>query len=676
MTRAILRGVGARDMYDDLKIAALASLDTHQVRQYGAKAANLGALAAIGMAVPPGVALGRDVLANYLRENGIDLRALERTHSMGMVFFESAVKEAQEHQAKIVDALAKGTFPPAIIEKIDEHVMPLTTHPLAVRSSCVVEDAATTSFAGQYATILGVNGRDELLAAIRNCWASQYDGRVLNYAISRRGLPVLVPSMAVLVQQMLNPDHAGVCFTEGPTPRTRHVSVIEAVPGLGEQLVSGTRTPHYFEIDASGLVVNRRLPKNDTSEPPDDEVIRAVALAARRIAAHFGAPQDVEWAVIAGQVYILQARPITVLAPGSKISVVLTTAGPQSSTVVADTEQSEGISLRDDLHEWLLEHIDPTLLRGAAYIVGNQGPSGQWEVEGYQEWNSVSTALIVLLLLDGGVAATTRWLTRNGNSGGPAAALSWLASQVKSDGTWGTDLWDTCRVVKTLLRCGVATGEALLRNAAARVREGILDRPPDKPGTEWFGAGFYAASLEMFVLLDDSDSARRCTDRLLATQAASGDFAADARTNGGHVPSEWHTAQVISALASTADADVRLAIERATTWLHGRQQQDGSWGAPDGPYTHFNTFFTAYAVLALLDSATGDKNAAAKACRWLKQRQVASGSFGDIASSLMAVAALQRHYGPAFSLNVPLSTFMRIQTFLSTTIQRAAERSA
>lgn len=659
-------------MYDDLKIAPLTSLDPQQVRQYGAKAANLGALAAIGMAVPPGVALGRDVLAYFLRENGIDLIALERTHSMGMVFFESAVKDAHEHQVRILDALTNGVFPRSILEKLDQALIPLISHPLAVRSSCVVEDSATTSFAGQYATILGVNGRDDVLKAIRTCWASQYDGRVLKYAISRRGLPVLVPSMAVLIQQMLAPDHAGVCFTEGPTPKTRHVSIVESVPGLGEQLVSGVRTPHNFEIDASGLVVNHRAPKNDTSAPPDDEIIKGVAEAARKIAAHFGKPQDIEWAAIGKEIYLLQARPITVLSGGSKISAVLlpSTSRPGSSGAAQETSgPSDAIALREDLHDWLIEQIDPTLFRGAMSIVGSQSATGGWEVEGNPEWNEVSTARIVSLLVEGGVPASCAWTTQSGFPGGPAAALSWLASRVKADGTWGTDLWDTCQVVRTLLRCGVTADETLIRNAVERVREGLLGQTPESDGQEWFGAGFYAAALQMFTELGDLANATQCTDRLISSQSQSGDFTSAT----GEVPSEWHTAQVISALASSKDGSICQSVDRARAWLLARQQDDGSWGATDGPYQHFKTFFTGYAVLALLDSGEDDRGAVAKACRWLKQRQSLAGSFGDAAFSLMAVAALQRYHGPAFSLSIPIAMFMRIQSYLSASIQAGVQ---
>ena len=667
------------EMYEDVKIVPLSSLDAQQVRQFGAKASNLGELAALGIPVPSGIAIGRDVLAYFLRENGIDLLALERTHSMGMVFFESALKDAQEYQPRIVEALTDGVFPASILERLDKALTELGGPSLAVRSSCVVEDAAATSFAGQYESILDVRGRESVIAAIRKCWASQYDGRVLKYAISRRGLPVLVPSMAILIQKMLAPEYAGVCFTEGPTPRTHHVSVVECVVGMGEQLVSGAKTPHYFEIDSNGLVVKRRIPKGDISLPPDDAVIAEVAQASRRIAAHFGSPQDVEWAVVSAKLHILQARPITVLGTGTRVpTIVLSPESTKRSPEVARRvrSQPEATNLRDDLHDWLIEHIDPTLFRAAVFIVQNQRSNGSWEVEGHAEWNVVSTALIISLLIDGGVPPVSRWVNRSGHVGGPAAATSWLASQVTAEHTWGTDLWDTCQVVLTLLKCGVSSEESLIAGAVAEVRDGLLEHTDGTDKQEWFGAGFYAVALRMFSELGHYDSASACVDRLMGLQAASGDFAGThAGASGSRVPSEWHTSQAISALASVDDPVVQSAVIRAREWLISRQQADGSWGSPEGPYKYFKTFFTAYAVLALLDSAQEDKSALAKACRWLKQQQTAAGAFGDIASSLMATIALQRFHGPAFSLVMPIPMFMRIQEYLATTMQGGVQES-
>jgi Phosphoenolpyruvate synthase/pyruvate phosphate dikinase len=660
-------------MYEDLKIVPLSSLDPQQARQYGAKATNLGELAAIGMAVPSGIAIGRDVLSNFLRENGIDIVALHRTHNLGMVFFESALKEAQEHQARIIEALIEGTFPPNILERLDEALADLHTYPVAVRSSCVVEDAATTSFAGQYDTFLDVSGRDNVIAAIRRCWVSQYDGRVLKYAISRRGLPVLVPSMAVLIQQMLVPEYAGVCFTEGPTPKTRHVSVMECVVGVGEQLVSGSKTPHYFEIDASGLIVNRRTPKGDTSVPPDDTVVSDVAQASRRIAAHFGTPQDVEWAVTEGELYILQARPITVLGGGTRRSTVIRSTRPTTQDSTAPSRfppQPEAMILLDDLHDWLIEQIDPTLYRGAAFIIESQKQNGSWEVDAYPEWNVVTTALIISLLMDGGVPHISRWITREGHIGGPAIAISWLASQAAANDTWGTDLWDTCQVVLTLLRCGVSHEDSVIARAADRVHKNLLDDTYNTNDQEWFGAGFYAVALRMFSTLEQMENAELCVERLLSLQAASGDFAGtNSASVGARVPSEWHTSQAISALAGVKHLNVQKSVTLAQDWLLSRQQADGSWGSPEGPYKYFKTFFTAYAILSFIDSQQHDHSAVAKACRWLKQRQTAAGNFGDVASSLMAIKALQRFHGPAFSLTMPIPMFMRIQTYLSAAVQ-------
>jgi len=130
---------------EGLHILSLDRLNAESVRQFGGKASNLGDLIAAGTDVPPGVAIGKDVLALFLRENGVDLAALERIHSLGMTFLESALSEARDHQARIVGIIQQAPFPAVISEALFACLGNLVEREVAVRSSCVVEDSSSTS---------------------------------------------------------------------------------------------------------------------------------------------------------------------------------------------------------------------------------------------------------------------------------------------------------------------------------------------------------------------------------------------------------------------------------------------------------------------------------------------------------------------------------------------------
>lgn len=196
-----------------MRIVALTDPEARSVRQYGGKIANLAQLTATEVPVPWGLGIGKQVLAQFLRENGIDLEALEQMHNRGMIFLESALTEAQVWLERITETITNGEMPIAIEQAIAAS-LPDPSARFAVRSSCVVEDGSTASFAGQYVTTLDIPGVEEIIRAVRECWSSQYDSRALTYALARRGMPVLVPSMAVTIQEMLAPEFAGVCFTE------------------------------------------------------------------------------------------------------------------------------------------------------------------------------------------------------------------------------------------------------------------------------------------------------------------------------------------------------------------------------------------------------------------------------------------------------------------------------
>jgi pyruvate,water dikinase len=203
--------------------------------------------------------------------------------------------------------------------------------PVAVRSSATAEDLPDASFAGQHDTFLNVIGTEAVLEAVRRCWASLWTDRAVAYrarnAMDHRGV-----LLAVVVQRMVAPSVAGVLFTANPLTGRRRQTVIEASPGLGERIVSGAVTPDHFVVAMPGAeIVERRHGDNDHTRPGfclSDEQLQELAALGARIEAHFGTPQDIEWAIgplaeangeaakdDSARIWLLQARPITTLFP-------------------------------------------------------------------------------------------------------------------------------------------------------------------------------------------------------------------------------------------------------------------------------------------------------------------------------------------------------------------------
>lgn len=180
---------------------------------------------------------------------------------------------------------------------------------VAVRSSALDEDGSDASFAGQYETVLNVEGLDALQQAIRQCVASLQSHRAASY----RGGASGAVTMCVVVQRMVNASTAGVLFTADPVSARRDRLVIDAVQGLGEALVSGEATPDHYEIDLQDRIVVRDLV--DAAAPVlSDANIQTLTQQARDAAARFGEPLDTEWAFDnSGELYWLQARPVTTL---------------------------------------------------------------------------------------------------------------------------------------------------------------------------------------------------------------------------------------------------------------------------------------------------------------------------------------------------------------------------
>jgi pyruvate,water dikinase len=195
---------------------------------------------------------------------------------------------------------------------LERHYMALGGGKVAVRSSALGEDGSDASFAGQYDTVLNVQGLVQLQRAIDDCASSVAAQRARQYQQDQAGGDQLV--MNVVVQRMVDARVAGVVFTADPVSARRDLLVIDAVAGLGEALVSGEATPDHYAVDARGRVLRRQL-VGDSALLTDVE-IAAIASQARSAAGREGCPLDLEWAIDRdGSLFWLQARPVTTL-PG------------------------------------------------------------------------------------------------------------------------------------------------------------------------------------------------------------------------------------------------------------------------------------------------------------------------------------------------------------------------
>ena len=220
--------------------------------------------------------------------------------------FSRFVETTGFHEETPPEEANTATLPEDLALVLAERVVKFGAAPLAVRSSSIGEDLPEASFAGQYETILNVEGLAELERAVVRCWASAFSAHLVTY---RRNRLLPVAELAVLIQPMVDAKAAGVAFTANPVTGRRDEVVINAVRGIGERLVSGAASPDEWQV--TGPQAIRRASPEDAI---GHEQALAIAGLARNVETHFGTPQDIEWAIDQnGQLHLLQARPITSL---------------------------------------------------------------------------------------------------------------------------------------------------------------------------------------------------------------------------------------------------------------------------------------------------------------------------------------------------------------------------
>jgi phosphoenolpyruvate synthase/pyruvate phosphate dikinase len=326
-------------MTDARHTRELAGLRGADAGRFGGKSAALGELIAAGIPVPGGFALAADLYTAAVAPLGLD--------------------DTARDAAAIREAIRGVAVPDGIDAEIEQRYADLggDDPPVAVRSSALGEDSAEATFAGQQETILWVKGAPAVLQAVRACWASLYSDEAISYR-RRLGSGTGAPAMGVAVQRMVDAAVSGVMFTCNPVSGDRSMVAINAGWGLGLAVVGGEVTPddhlvskvtgemvretigdkhvqYVRSADGRGTELVDVAPDRRGARCLDEAALAGLLALARRVEQHFGAPQDIEWAIDGGgEVFVLQARPVTGLPerqpkarPASAMEMVMGTFG-------------------------------------------------------------------------------------------------------------------------------------------------------------------------------------------------------------------------------------------------------------------------------------------------------------------------------------------------------------
>ena len=307
-------------------------IDQTQIAVVGGKGAHLGELwRTEGVHVPAGFCVTTDAFRMIMADApSIDER-LDRLSRLS----EEDREAIRTISAEIRRAVEEIAIPDELAAAITGSIARLGEQAAyAVRSSATAEDLKTASFAGQQDTYLNVVGSDAILQHVSRCWASVFTDRAITYRL-RNGFDHRKVQVAVVVQQMVFPEVAGILFTADPVTSNRKVVSVEASFGLGESLVSGRVNPDVYKVRegeiVAKVVATKQLaihasPSGGTQEDAvdserqkqpaltDAQVVQLAQLG-RKIEAHFGRPQDIEWCLVDDSFQIVQSRPITTLFP-------------------------------------------------------------------------------------------------------------------------------------------------------------------------------------------------------------------------------------------------------------------------------------------------------------------------------------------------------------------------
>lgn len=333
-------------------------LDKTSLPRVGGKNASLGEMIKAGIRVPPGFAVTTECYEQFITGAEIKSRIFGLLANLDV----DNVDNLDTAVGKVRKLIINAPITPEMGDAIREGYLQLCqkcgleTVPVAVRSSATAEDLPTASFAGQQDTYLWIEGPDNVVKRVQQCWASLFTARAISYR-TKNNFPHEKVLISVGVQQMVNSKAAGVMFTINPTDGDPTKIVIEGSWGLGETVVSGSVNPDKFVVDKVVMETSERTvsakhieciydPEKaevlnaDVDEDRqkmcclEDPEVKALAAIAKNIEKHYGRPMDIEWAIdgtldFPENIFIVQARPETVWGQRKSKSVLGNKSGYQ-----------------------------------------------------------------------------------------------------------------------------------------------------------------------------------------------------------------------------------------------------------------------------------------------------------------------------------------------------------
>jgi len=298
----------------------------------GGKGASLGEMTKAKFPIPPGFVITAQAFDRFLEETDL---AQEIGAALKKIKKDD-INSVQSASEKIRDMISDAEFPKDIAFEIDRAHKKMKAGLVAVRSSATAEDSSIASWAGELESYLDVTIIN-LLDSVKKCWSSLFTPRAIFYRYEKNLRDQKV-SVAVVVQKMVQSEVSGIVFTVHPVTKDRNQMVIEAGWGLGESIVGGMITPDAYVIEKSkiksqnficdkniscqNIMITRgkngckenKVPKSlSEKQKLSDETIFDLARICLEIENHYKKPQDIEWAMEKGKIYIVQSRPITTL---------------------------------------------------------------------------------------------------------------------------------------------------------------------------------------------------------------------------------------------------------------------------------------------------------------------------------------------------------------------------